>query len=104
MPVLFYVAVHELQAFFVDCGLRPVTHKQRESILRLPPNALKLGPTLRRRYARLETDSRAARYECVVHSPQQLDAAEVALADVRAVLASLGTVTLARPQGVPSRR
>jgi hypothetical protein len=101
MPALFYAALHELQAFFVDCGLRPATHKQRSDVLRHPLNRATLGPLLLQRYRRLESLSRAARYECVVHNDAQFTRAEQALEDVRNEIRRLGPVHLVPPPGVP---
>lgn len=97
--VLFYTAVHELQAFFVTCGLRPRLHQQRRALLQEPVNAAQIGALLPRRYGGLENLSRQARYECVVPSVRQVDRAVAWLRDVSDEISRLGRLKLVQPSG-----
>lgn len=100
MNALFYTALHELQAFFIDCGLRPATHNQRKEILRKPANQRQTGQLLSRRYFRLESYSRMTRYDCRIPSDDQFARAEEALGEVRDEIRRLGRLQLVAPPAV----
>jgi hypothetical protein len=102
MPALYYAALHEVQALFVESGIRPANHTHRSEILRHPENRGHLGKLLWRRYKELEQLSRQARYECVQHDSNQLARAERFLADVRSEIAARGPGPLWAPSGVPT--
>ena len=85
MTVLFYTAMHEIQAALVADGSRPVDHTERQRVLR------EKWPTLATAYETLFTRSKQARYECHRHSQADLAFAEAALQQVRREIAKLGS-------------
>jgi hypothetical protein len=93
--LLFYAALHEIQAFLVDQtsvldqhGLTvPDTHHDRKSVLR------KLWPDLAAYYQSLERRSRSARYGCKAFSETEIKFAHVALTGTRTEIERLGADT-----------
>ena len=82
--VLFYIAVHEIQAFLVARGHRPTDHTSRKAVLNQGWQQL---ATL---YAGLYDLSKKARYECITPSQAQLTLAEMQLQLVRQFVAQQG--------------
>jgi len=85
LPALFYSALHEVHAFLLGYGIRPISHREIASVLHR--NGQTLG-RLNGAYGRLERMSRAARYQCLRPSIQQLERAERDLVTVREEIAA----------------
>jgi uncharacterized protein (UPF0332 family) len=83
MSVLFYAAVHEIQAALVVSGSRPRDHTERMAMLR------EKWPSLGTLYDTLFTRSKQARYLCHRPSQAELALAEAALTQVRGEIAKL---------------
>ncbi len=84
LTVLFYVAVHEIQAFLVRQGAHPPPgrgwdHTARKSVLRANPDWQQLGALLER----FLDQSARARYECWRPATKDLQLAEVLLQLIR---------------------
>jgi hypothetical protein len=61
--VLFYVGVHEVQAFLIDNGDRPKNHTERNMLLKARWSATVWPP-----HESLQQFSNDARYRCIVPS------------------------------------
>ena len=94
LTVLFYVIVHEIQAFLADrrgtiigYGLPwPITnHHERKAALRRHPPWARLASY----YGSFEGWSRKTRYECFKPDPQRLTEMEGLLARIRAEIQQL---------------
>jgi uncharacterized protein (UPF0332 family) len=83
MSVLFYTAVHEIQAALVASGSRPRNHESRMVTLR------EKWPTLGTLYETLFDRSKRVRYLCNRPSQMELALAEAALTQVRAEITKL---------------
>lgn len=83
MTVIFYVALHEIEAALVAKGSRVYSHEQRKAKL------ASKWPVIRQWHDFLYTRSRDARYRCQSFSANDLALAETALASIRAEIAKL---------------
>jgi hypothetical protein len=82
--LLFYVAVHEVQALILDnTAERPHSHEDRNNVIKKQWLSTVWPP-----YAHLRQLSREARYECVTPSDGDLNTAVLALARFRAAVSS----------------
>lgn len=85
VTVLFYVAVHEVEAMFRKRRwLGSADHYERRQRIQ------GLSSDLATAYDSLEDMSRQARYECVRHSEARIALAEISLSIVRREIAKLG--------------
>jgi hypothetical protein len=79
--VLFYVAVHEVQAFLAARNIHPQDHGARNRTLRA-----NWPKTIWPPYESLQQVSNEARYECVMPREADLNRAVLTLAKLRAAL------------------
>ncbi|MGI8887010.1 MAG: hypothetical protein ACR2G9_08860 [Gaiellaceae bacterium] len=83
--LLFYVAVHEVQALIVDAASeRPETHKERNILIRKHWRGTVWGP-----YEHLSQLSRNARYDCHTPTVGELNNAVLALTKFRMAVAAV---------------
>lgn len=82
MIVLFYVVVHEVQAFLIGKGKRPRDHRSRLA-------ALAPWPDLNSAYRTLQSFASDARYQCMAPTKATLTLAELVLGQVRTEVARL---------------
>ena len=83
ITVIFYTALHEVQAFLMENGDDPQTHECRGAVL------LEKWPDLEVPYSRLKRLSGNARYKNL-HSQQRLNEAKLLLIQVRGLIESGG--------------
>ena len=83
MTVLYYVALHEIEAALVSDGCRVHSHEERKAKMQ------QKWPILRRWHDHLYQHSRDARYRCRRPSQKDLTLAEAALRGVRDEIAKI---------------
>lgn len=87
MTMLFYAALHHVQAYFVTQGKYPITHTHRDSSIRRDSNLGHIYVD----YRELEDLSRMARYDTFPSTPADVRGALLCLARIKQTIEPLLT-------------
>ncbi len=82
LTMLFYAAVHRVQACFVTQGKYPITHTHRDSAIRRDSNLKSIYVD----YREIENLSRTARYDTVPSTESDVKLAEPCLQRIKAAV------------------
>ncbi|MGA2589444.1 MAG: hypothetical protein ABSH32_05990 [Bryobacteraceae bacterium] len=77
--MLFYAALHYIDAFLAGKNMHPLNHKQRDEEIERNGSLSEIYPA----YRRLKDLSRAARYEIPDFPPEKLDLAKNRLSEIK---------------------
>ena len=82
LTMLFYAAVHAVQAYFVTQGRYPITHAHRDSSIQRDANIRAIYID----YREMENLSRVARYDTIPNTEADLNSAKECLHRIRSII------------------